>query len=57
LALQVPERADSAHAIKTDDPLGIGASWHKRFEAKCENVEWFDLTSQYIKAFTRRKFM
>jgi len=53
LRIQLPEKCVLIHSIKTDDPSGIEAYWHKRFEAKRMQGEWFDLSSTDVKAFKR----
>jgi hypothetical protein len=57
LAIQLPEKAETIHVIKTDDPSGIEEYWHKRFKTKRKHGEWFELSGADIQAFKRRKFM
>jgi hypothetical protein len=55
IALQLPEKLEPIHYIKTDDPSGIENYWHTRFAEKRKEGEWFVLTPLDIQAFKKWK--
>ena len=58
VSVALPQKLTIIHTISTDDPSGIESYWHKRFADRRvrPDAEWFNLTSEDVKAFRRRKF-
>lgn len=53
LAIKIPVPPSVVHRIETDDPVGVETYWHKRFEDKRGEGEWFALSLDDVRAFKR----
>ena len=55
--LDLPDPTTLVHTIATDDPGGIEAYWHGRFQSKrIRDTEFFNLDAGDVSAFKRRKY-
>ena len=55
--LDLPDPTTVVHTIATDDPNGIEAYWHARFQSKrVRDTEFFNLDAGDVAAFKRRRY-
>jgi hypothetical protein len=52
LEIQLPEKAELVHQINTDDIQMLERHWHRHFNDKRGNGEWFRLADEDVREFT-----
>ena len=55
LGIKIPVPPRTIHYVETDDPVGVEAYLHRRFDAKRGEGEWFNLAADDVLAFKRWK--
>jgi Meiotically up-regulated gene 113 len=55
IQLVLAEKVEPVHTIETDDPYGVENYWHRRFEDRRLEGEWFALTAADVRAFKKWK--
>jgi hypothetical protein len=56
LKIQLPYKVELVHAIRTDDIDHAERHWHKRFDSRRLNGEWFELTTNDVQEFRQYEF-
>jgi len=53
--ITLPEKEELIFTIETDDPYGVEAYWHRRFNRLRAQREWFGLKPADVKALKKWK--